>query len=98
MVESFKRYYNNSFMDAQRQEAYNLFLGNYVFSQGQPMLWDLTTDYYLHHSDPRPMFGKRRPSCRRWYTTEYLESPQMPPSIWPRGFRDRPLGFFDDFW
>ncbi|RJE17127.1 Polyphosphoinositide phosphatase, partial [Aspergillus sclerotialis] len=24
MVESFKRYYNNSFLDAQRQEAYNL--------------------------------------------------------------------------
>ncbi|EXJ84760.1 hypothetical protein A1O3_05432 [Capronia epimyces CBS 606.96] len=98
MVESFKRYYTNSFMDAQRQEAYNLFLGNYVFVQGQPMLWDLTTDYYLHHSDPRSMFGKRRPSYRQWYTPEYLESPTMPPSIWPREFRTRPLGYFDDFW
>ncbi|KIW34293.1 uncharacterized protein PV07_01081 [Cladophialophora immunda] len=98
MVESFKRYYNNSFMDAQRQEAYNLFLGNYVFSQGQPMLWDLTTDYYLHHSDPRSMFGKRRPSYRHWYTDEYLESPRMPPSLWPRELRDRPLAYFDDYW
>lgn len=98
MVESFKRYYTNSFMDAQRQEAYNLFLGNYVFAQGQPMLWDLTTDYYLHHSDPRSMFGKRRPSYRQWYTPEYLESPSMPPSIWPRELRDRPLAYFDDFW
>ena len=98
MVESFKRYYNNSFMDAQRQEAYNLFLGNYVFAQGQPMLWDLTTDYYLHHSDPRSMFGKRRPSYRHWYTDEHLESPQMPPSFWPRELRNRPLAYFDDFW
>lgn len=98
MVESFKRYYNNSFMDAQRQEAYNLFLGNYVFAHDQPMLWDLTTDYYLHHSDPRSMFGRRRPSYRQWYTQEYLSSPQMPPSIWPRDLRDRPLGYFDDYW
>ncbi|KAI1610784.1 phosphatidylinositol-bisphosphatase [Exophiala viscosa] len=98
MVESFKRYYNNSFMDAQRQEAYNLFLGNYVFQHDQPMLWDLTTDYYLHHSDPRSMFGKRRPSYRQWYTQEYLASPEMPASIWPRDLRDRPLGYFDDYW
>jgi phosphatidylinositol 3,5-bisphosphate 5-phosphatase len=60
MVESFKRYYNNSFLDGQRQEAYNLFLGNYVFSQGGPMLWDLATDYYLHHADPRAWSGKGR--------------------------------------
>lgn len=58
MLESFKRYYNNSFLDAQRQEAYNLFLGNYIFTQGQPMLWDLSTDYYLHHADPR--LGRKR--------------------------------------
>jgi hypothetical protein len=98
MVESFKRYYNNSFMDAQRQEAYNLFLGNYVFARDKPMLWDLTTDYYLHHSDPRSMFGKRRPSYRRWYTPEHLESPTLPPTIWPHRLRDRPLGHFDDYW
>ncbi len=98
MVESFKRYYNNSFMDAQRQETYNLFLGNYVFAQGQPMLWDLTTDYYLHHSDPRSMFGKRRPSYRHWFTDEHLISPQIPPSLWPRTLRDRPVAYFDDYW
>lgn len=98
MVESFKRYYNNSFMDGQRQEAYNLFLGNYVFAQDEPMLWDLSTDYYLHHSSPRSMFGKRRPSYRHWYTDEYLDTPQIPPPIWPRELRDRPLDYFDDFW
>lgn len=98
MVESFKRFYNNSFMDAQRQEAYNLFLGNYVFSQGQPMLWDLSTDYYLHHTDPRSMFGRRKPNYRQWYTTEHLEGPQIPPSIWPIELSDRSLAYFDDYW
>lgn len=49
IIESVKRFYSNSFMDAQRQEAINLFLGNYVYSPLEPMLWDLNTDYYLHN-------------------------------------------------
>jgi hypothetical protein len=98
MVESFKRYYNNSFMDAQRQEAYNLFLGNYIYVQGQPMLWELSTDYYLHHSDPRSMFGKDRPGYRQWYTPEHLDPPGIPPAIWPQELSKKPLDFFDDYW
>lgn len=98
MVESFKRFYNNSFMDAQRQEAYNLFLGNYVFSNDQPMLWDLSTDYYLHHSDPRSMFGKRRPNYKHWYTDAFLEPPKMPRSYWPHDLADQSLSYFDDYW
>ncbi|KAL3708789.1 phosphatidylinositol-3,5-bisphosphate 5-phosphatase [Talaromyces marneffei ATCC 18224] len=99
MVESFKRYYNNSFLDAQRQEAYNLFLGNYIFSQGQPMLWDLTTDYYLHHVDPRTWSKLRRPNYITWYTPEYLErgneDSKCPPPIAPK---DNPLSNYDDYW
>ena len=98
MVETFKRYYNNSFMDSQRQEAYNLFLGNYVWNEEGPMLWDLTTDYYLHHAHPRSIFGKQRPSYRHWYTDENLDVPSIPPSIWPQEYRDRPLQYFDDYW
>jgi hypothetical protein len=98
MVESFKRYYNNSFMDAQRQEAYNLFLGNYIFVQGQPLLWDLTTDYYLHHSDPRSWSGKRRPSYRKWFKPEHLDQAGIPPAIWPGGLAKKPLQYFDDYW
>jgi hypothetical protein len=78
MVESFKRYYNNSFLDGQRQEAYNLFLGNYIFAQGQPMLWDLSTDYYLHHADPRAWSQKNRRSYIKWYTEKYLEKRELP--------------------
>ena len=98
MVESFKRYYNNSFMDGQRQEAINLFLGNYIYSQGQPMLWDLASDYYLHHSDPRKWQAKRRPSYRNWFTPSNLEQPGIPPAIWPASLSQKSLTFFDDYW
>ncbi|KAJ6148350.1 hypothetical protein N7497_010332 [Penicillium chrysogenum] len=95
MVESFKRYYNNSFLDAQRQEAYNLFLGNYTFAQGIPMLWDLPTDYYLHHTDPKSHFNRKKPSYISWYTPENLKPREFPPlPFHPKA----PLSHFDDFW
>lgn len=98
MVESFKRYYNNSFMDAQRQEAYNLFLGNYIFAQGGPMLWDLTSDYYLHHSDPRGWSERKKPNYKNWFTPEYLDTPKSPEAVWPQMLAKKSLPYFDDYW
>ena len=99
MVESFKRYYNNSFLDAQRQEAYNLFLGNYIFAQGQPMLWDLSTDYYLHHADPRTWSGKKRRSYINWFTPHFLVPRTIPSITQPQGaLAGKALDFFDDYW
>jgi hypothetical protein len=100
MVESFKRYYHNSFLDSQRQEAYNLFLGNYVWAQGQPMLWDLATDYHLHHSDPRGWLERQRRKYTDWYTPDFLERRVMPPA--PRKAQslapERCVPEFDDYW
>lgn len=99
MIESFKRYYNNSFLDSQRQEAYNLFLGNYIFAQGQPMLWDLATDYYLHHADPREWSVRRRQDYINWFTPAHLEERKIPPFVpLQRRNRKRPVEFFDDYW
>jgi len=99
MIESFKRYYNNSFMDGQRQEAYNLFLGNYIFAQGQPMLWDLATDYYLHHADPRAWSDKRKSDYINWYTPTNLEERKFPEYVPPPGeIKRMPVSFFDDYW
>ena len=99
MIESFKRYYNNSFLDGQRQEAYNLFLGNYKFGPGQPMLWDLATDYYLHHSDPRAWQDKKKHEYVHWFTPEYLAQRTLPPCAPPQ---KRPQHFLvssiDDYW
>ncbi|KAL9002429.1 MAG: hypothetical protein Q9188_004633 [Gyalolechia gomerana] len=107
MVESFKRYYNNSFLDRQRQEAYNLFLGNYTFVQGHPMLWDLATDYYLHHADPRTWSRRTRKHYIKWFTPSHLEERRMLQSVSPicqptdksKGLRThKALDLFDDYW
>ncbi|KAL2135875.1 hypothetical protein VTI74DRAFT_6474 [Chaetomium olivicolor] len=99
MIESFKRYYNNSFLDGQRQEAYNLFLGNYIFAQGQPMLWDLATDYYLHHEDPRTWLEKRKRDYINWYTPEFLKERVLPPypPVKP-ATPGNPISAYDDYW
>ena len=99
MVESFKRYYHNSFLDRQRQEAYNLFLGHYTYVQGEPMLWDLPTDYYLHHGDPRAWSGKVRKHYVQWFTPKNLESRSVPARVQaPETVVDKPLEYFDDYW
>lgn len=99
MIESFKRYYNNSFMDGQRQEAYNLFLGNYIFAQGQPMLWDLATDYYLHHANPRTWAAGRKRSYIKWFTPKFLEEHSLPDYQPPRGAEAKmPVSYYDDYW
>ncbi|KAI9163741.1 Polyphosphoinositide phosphatase [Paramyrothecium foliicola] len=99
MIESFKRYYNNSFLDSQRQEAYNLFLGNYIFVQGQPMLWDLATDYYLHHINPRHWSVNVKRNYINWYTPQFLEERRIPAFIPMREpFRSCSVEFFDDYW
>ncbi|KAJ3577933.1 hypothetical protein NPX13_g2636 [Xylaria arbuscula] len=99
MLESFKRYYNNSFLDSQRQEAYNLFLGNYIFAQGQPMLWDLSTDYYLHHKDPRTWAERPVHDYINWFNPDFLEKMKLPDSVpLRRDLRDKPISFFDDYW
>ena len=92
MVESVKRYYHNSFLDGQRQEAYNLFLGNYIYAQGQPMLWDLSTDYYLHHTDPRTWLMRSRKNYITWFTPEHLATREMPPA------REQSKPVSDDYW
>lgn len=99
MVESFKRYYNNSFLDGQRQEAYNLFLGNYIFAQGQPMLWNLSTDYYLHHAHPRMWSGKTHRSYVNWYTPSHLMRRRMPPAVRPTQVRKTDVArYCEDYW
>ncbi|KAM0364368.1 hypothetical protein ACHAPZ_003046 [Fusarium culmorum] len=99
MIESFKRYYNNSFLDSQRQEAYNLFLGNYIFVQGQPMLWDLATDYYLHHADPRDWSARMKHDYINWYVPAHLQERTVPPYVPSKDIaRAHSVEFFDDYW
>jgi hypothetical protein len=49
-----KRYYSNSFTDAEKQHSINLFLGNFIPAEESENLWDLEGDYHLHNNEPRP--------------------------------------------
>jgi hypothetical protein len=102
MVESFKRYYHNSFLDSQRQEAYNLFLGNYIYDQNEPVLWDLATDFYLHHDHPRTWLTKSRQDYINWYTHAHLQARKLPPLIsayqWGMDMAHDDILLHDDYW
>ncbi|RUO97035.1 hypothetical protein BC936DRAFT_141083 [Jimgerdemannia flammicorona] len=60
MIETIRRFISNSFGDLEKQEAINLFLGNYVVKDDGPSLWDLATDHFLHNHDPRQKRSRRR--------------------------------------
>jgi phosphatidylinositol 3,5-bisphosphate 5-phosphatase len=60
MIESIRRYYSNSFTDAEKQNAINLFLGNFIPKNNQNDLWDVADDFYLHNALPtQKTFPKR---------------------------------------
>lgn len=41
------------FTDAEKQHTINLFLGLFVPDEGHPPIWELMTDYYLHHGNKK---------------------------------------------
>ncbi|XP_038985385.1 phosphoinositide phosphatase SAC3-like [Phoenix dactylifera] len=43
-----QRYYSNAYMDAEKQDAINLFLGNFQPQQGKPALWELDSDQHCN--------------------------------------------------
>lgn len=50
----------NRFADAEKQDAINLFLGNYIPEEGRVPLWELSSDYHLHNEDPRNRTKRRQ--------------------------------------
>ena len=48
MFNTFKRYFNNSFNDANKQSRINLFLGKYQIKEYQPDIWEIENDTDLH--------------------------------------------------
>ncbi|GCE99896.1 phosphatidylinositol-3,5-bisphosphate 5-phosphatase [Zygosaccharomyces mellis] len=70
MIESIKRFYSNSFVDAQRQDAINLFLGHYVWQEGYPTLWEMNTDIYLHNDY---MIDGAKRSYTHWWNDYHIK-------------------------
>ncbi|KAL0027916.1 hypothetical protein WJX79_002536 [Trebouxia sp. C0005] len=48
IMTSIRRFYSNAYTDAEKQDAINLFLGNFVPHHGHAALWELDSDYFLH--------------------------------------------------
>lgn len=71
ILNSIKRIYSNSFMDLTRQEAINLFLGNYQYHPNRPKLWELQNDFYLHN-DILIEDIRVKLSYIHWYNERYL--------------------------
>ncbi|XP_017218650.1 phosphoinositide phosphatase SAC2 isoform X3 [Daucus carota subsp. sativus] len=47
-LRTLQRYYSNAYMDAEKQDAINVFLGHFQPHQGKPELWELDSDQ--HHN------------------------------------------------
>ena len=63
------------------------------------MLWDLSTDYYLHHADPRTWHNKVRRNYFNWYTPTLLQPALMPPApALQRNSQESLTSKFDDYW
>ncbi|CAA0821172.1 Phosphoinositide phosphatase SAC2 [Striga hermonthica] len=46
LFRTLQRYYSNAYMDAEKQDAINVFLGHFQPQQGKPALWELDSDQY----------------------------------------------------
>ncbi|XP_058756818.1 phosphoinositide phosphatase SAC3-like isoform X2 [Vicia villosa] len=58
-----QRYYSNAWMDAEKQDAINVFLGHFQPQQGKPALWELGSDQHydtgrLGDDDARSFFKR----------------------------------------
>ncbi|KAM7256926.1 hypothetical protein ACFE04_012667 [Oxalis oulophora] len=43
-----QRYYSNAYMDAEKQDAINVFLGHFQPQEGKPALWELDSDQHYN--------------------------------------------------
>ncbi|CAL1527176.1 unnamed protein product [Lymnaea stagnalis] len=66
IMQTLSRYYRNNFSDVEKQQAFNLFLGVFLPCEGQPNLWDLLTDYYLHNKPSMGIPIIRNHYCQWW--------------------------------
>ncbi|GLH16032.1 Polyphosphoinositide phosphatase [Gryllus bimaculatus] len=86
IMQTLSRYYSNTFSvvlsslvngcyfaDAEKQHTINLFLGLFIPEENKPPIWELMTDYYLHHSLALGIKKYRRTPQSQWWDQEVLE-------------------------
>ncbi|XP_076885758.1 phosphoinositide phosphatase SAC2-like [Bidens hawaiensis] len=55
-----QRYYSNAYMDAEKQDAINVFLGHYQPQIGRPALWELDSDQHFNVGSQGSNFSEER--------------------------------------
>ncbi|KAM1155916.1 hypothetical protein ACFX11_027029 [Malus domestica] len=65
-----QRYYSNAYMDTEKQDAINVFLGHFQPQQGKPALWELDSDqnYYSGKDEPKDKDLDGRSIFKRSYS------------------------------
>ncbi|KAJ8553212.1 hypothetical protein K7X08_023890 [Anisodus acutangulus] len=48
LFRTLQRYYSNAYMDAEKQDAINVFLGHFRPQEGKPALWELDSDQHYN--------------------------------------------------
>ncbi|KAK9307836.1 hypothetical protein QLX08_001916 [Tetragonisca angustula] len=71
IMQTLSRYYSNTFSDQEKQHTINLFLGLFIPEEGKPPIWELLTDYYLHHK-PACHYSRRVKPLTQWWDTSVL--------------------------
>ncbi|KOC69018.1 Polyphosphoinositide phosphatase [Habropoda laboriosa] len=72
IMQTLSRYYSNTFSDQEKQHTINLFLGLFVPEEGKPPIWELLTDYYLHHK-PACHYTRRTKLLTQWWDTNVVK-------------------------
>ncbi|XP_033230009.1 polyphosphoinositide phosphatase isoform X3 [Belonocnema kinseyi] len=72
IMQTLSRYYSNTFSDQEKQHTINLFLGLFVPVEGKPPIWELVTDYYLHHKTACKYTRKTR-LLTQWWDSNVLK-------------------------
>ncbi|XP_078164359.1 phosphoinositide phosphatase family protein isoform X2 [Carex rostrata] len=62
-LRTIQRYYSNAYLDFEKQDAINVFLGHFLPQQGKPALWELDSDQHYN-------LGRRGHS----FTDEFVRS------------------------
>nr|GMC77408.1 phosphoinositide phosphatase SAC2-like isoform X1 [Ipomoea batatas] len=65
VFRTIQRYYSNAYMDAEKQDAINVFLGYFLPLDGKPALWELDSDQFGRHS---LAFGSLRSRIKRSFS------------------------------
>ncbi|XP_066600542.1 polyphosphoinositide phosphatase [Prorops nasuta] len=72
IMQTLSRYYSNTFSDQEKQHTINLFLGLFIPEEGKPPIWELVTDYYLHHK-PACQYTRKKKILTQWWNKQVAE-------------------------